>query len=1153
MAPRVAKVEERLLPCELVVGKFPEATKHAPFFDDHKVAVLLKFSEDWQHALQRQIEKKGWKEGYLFTVLDKDGQDTALAIAWEYGRPLVRGQADRRNFPLRVKCSGFWLRHSDAWETSMQDAIKHMAWTEDHAIEVTNKSGSVVGLFWQSGTPELQENPNPAVFPLSFKFKGCFRKVDSSLAMSCLGRKFRLSVAWHHDAVVQGASIGAFVQRVDSIEGTIPVRIAELRVVNHANTQQENICHKHVHENAFCDMAAGTRRGWAPCLDEPRSLLQLQDALDPSKHWLRNGELHLRCNLLVRIQDAACDPCFAALAYSIRLQDDYGQLLRDGGFAPDTSIIVESAGVDQCIKAHACVLWARSDFFKRALQWKQKQGQQFSITLGGGLVAHAVKAAVSFIYTGSVLPEAVMSLEDALQLVHVSSFLVLTELTSHCEDIVAGKLSEDNVAAVLAESERLDLPVLRAACTCFISSHMHKFEQPALQDLVAAAAEYVTAARHEATSLSVTNSEADLLPASPGDKQGQQAIIEGLLARACQPPGSKARNFRRNKYFVRKARQPLGNQAQEFRRRTYFVKEAPVQREVSRRLLHTHALDFLVRDQAEVTMDGDIVHCVRSVCDSIVLPNSLQPGQAVFFVGDPKLGPKYRQRGKVVGIGYALDALSILFEGGAGISCINHAALASEDPGLPGDFLVDQEVYFVGTPQKLSGGDILFYRKRGVIVGDADYVRVGTHVRVIFDCFRDSNAHTQVQCTWLSATDPGLPGNFTVDQVVQYLNPGRAEPLKQAVLGVPVQRGPDWKWGNQDGGKGSRGTTLGTDSKGWVGVRWQNGYRNRYRVSVDEAFDLQICDDNHPPARSWQADGPDYSWFAKDSFLDGLEGTVVGPADWKNSKTHIKVKFAYHANAVDVRCEEVGEEKQILHQSFQTNDSVLFVGPQRRHDSFEWVFPAAVLRGKRKGDVVKSPNFKLGGLEQNFRFEFYPKGWTQADDGNCSFYMWSDQYFRPAGNYMLSVNQTMQLITDSINMNHNRGVTDFCVAPDGDVRLKVELTPTLRFAHPGRVIGASGINGRLGVLFDGCQYPVQIPSSLLMKNSVLRANLAASTPSISSRFFEAFGSSVLAAHGQKAEKRRIRRGRRAVVIRRLQLKESRRVSKFPRKGQNRKR
>jgi len=55
--------------------------------------------------------------------------------------------------------------------------------------------------------------------------------------------------------------------------------------------------------------------------------------------------------------------------------------------------------------------------------------------------------------------------------------------------------------------------------------------------------------------------------------------------------------------------------------------------------------------------------------------------------------------------------------------------------------------------------------------------------------------------------------------------------------GDRVKRGPDWEWGNQDGGDGL-GTVQSRDGAGWCEVEWDNGGSNSYRVGKDGAHDL---------------------------------------------------------------------------------------------------------------------------------------------------------------------------------------------------------------------------------------------------------------------------------------------------------------------------
>jgi len=59
-------------------------------------------------------------------------------------------------------------------------------------------------------------------------------------------------------------------------------------------------------------------------------------------------------------------------------------------------------------------------------------------------------------------------------------------------------------------------------------------------------------------------------------------------------------------------------------------------------------------------------------------------------------------------------------------------------------------------------------------------------------------------------------------------------------VGSRVVRGPDWKWGKQDGGEGHVGTVRNFESVEEVVVVWDNGTAANYRCSG--AFDLRILD-----------------------------------------------------------------------------------------------------------------------------------------------------------------------------------------------------------------------------------------------------------------------------------------------------------------------
>nr|CAG4651647.1 EOG090X02DA [Triops cancriformis] len=68
----------------------------------------------------------------------------------------------------------------------------------------------------------------------------------------------------------------------------------------------------------------------------------------------------------------------------------------------------------------------------------------------------------------------------------------------------------------------------------------------------------------------------------------------------------------------------------------------------------------------------------------------------------------------------------------------------------------------------------------------------------------------------------------------------RATRFMMEGIGARVIRGPDWKWGKQDGGEGHVGTVRNFESPEEVVVVWDNGTAANYRCSG--AYDLRILD-----------------------------------------------------------------------------------------------------------------------------------------------------------------------------------------------------------------------------------------------------------------------------------------------------------------------
>ena len=78
-------------------------------------------------------------------------------------------------------------------------------------------------------------------------------------------------------------------------------------------------------------------------------------------------------------------------------------------------------------------------------------------------------------------------------------------------------------------------------------------------------------------------------------------------------------------------------------------------------------------------------------------------------------------------------------------------------------------------------------------------------------------------------------------------------------LGLRVVRGPDWEWGDQDGGEGHVGTVVEVGDQDSANqprsaiIQWDSGERSRYRCGLEEKYDLRVLD-NGPVGRQCTED-----------------------------------------------------------------------------------------------------------------------------------------------------------------------------------------------------------------------------------------------------------------------------------------------------------
>lgn len=70
---------------------------------------------------------------------------------------------------------------------------------------------------------------------------------------------------------------------------------------------------------------------------------------------------------------------------------------------------------------------------------------------------------------------------------------------------------------------------------------------------------------------------------------------------------------------------------------------------------------------------------------------------------------------------------------------------------------------------------------------------------------------------------------------------------KKMEVGLRVVRGPDWMWGDQDGGEGNVGTVVHLGGNNGVPdetvlVYWDSGKQANYRAGYSGKYDLRVFD-----------------------------------------------------------------------------------------------------------------------------------------------------------------------------------------------------------------------------------------------------------------------------------------------------------------------
>ncbi|XP_062507383.1 E3 ubiquitin-protein ligase MIB1-like isoform X2 [Corticium candelabrum] len=184
-------------------------------------------------------------------------------------------------------------------------------------------------------------------------------------------------------------------------------------------------------------------------------------------------------------------------------------------------------------------------------------------------------------------------------------------------------------------------------------------------------------------------------------------------------------------------------------------------------------------------------------------------------------------------------------------------------------------------------------------------------------------------------------------------------------IGCRVVRGPDWKWGKQDGGEGHVGTVRNFESAEEVVVVWDNGTAANYRCSG--SFDLRVLDS-----------AP--SGVKHDSTMcDGCRMQPLFGIRWKcaDCENYDLCSMCYH-----------GDKHSLKHQFYRINrprSDALLMEPRRKTKklTFKGIFPGSrVVRG-----VDWQWEDQDGGHGRKGRVTEV-QDWTQSSPRSAAYVMW---------------------------------------------------------------------------------------------------------------------------------------------------------------------
>lgn len=293
-----------------------------------------------------------------------------------------------------------------------------------------------------------------------------FWQVCSPPVMAAGKYHFGITVAWIADDegnLERDAKLGVMVERLDDTEESTHVWLKRFVVVNRQASRNKKMA-----DDQYFRIGPGADRGWAPSPAGARTSggPTLREIFDASQGWLHEGALKVACEMSVLVDVVFPLSTFASSSCQQEVCDSLGELLASKHLADKVLTVGDTR-----LEVHAAILAARSPVFAKMFASDMREGREKEVPLAD-LEAGAVRALVTFLYTGKAPREAMDSEERSIALLQAAHRFEVPSLIDMCARALAGRLSIETVSETLKVADTFGCAGLRVQCLSYMREHM---------------------------------------------------------------------------------------------------------------------------------------------------------------------------------------------------------------------------------------------------------------------------------------------------------------------------------------------------------------------------------------------------------------------------------------------------------------------------------------------------------------------------------------------------------------------------------------------------------------------------------------------------------------------------------------------------------